>query len=84
MKARVFRDSLDRAEAPREQRLPTISKNLLEALEGMFPDRAARRGQSLDEIMFDAGAAFVVRKMRADYEEQNSFTDPVLNPNRTA
>lgn len=56
------------------QHFPPISKQLLEALEKNFPDRAPELRFTDHEVWFKAGQAAVVRFLRAVFEEQ---TNPV-------
>ena len=49
--------------------LPGVSLELVQALERIFPDRCAVLGDTIEKIMFDAGCAKVVRKIRAEYHD---------------
>jgi hypothetical protein len=51
--------------------LPPISKELVEALERMFPDRLPESPMfSSQGVAFDAGCSKVVRKIRYEFERQ--------------
>jgi len=56
--------------------LPGITKELVEKLEAMFPDRCATFGDTTESIWYDAGSARVVRKIRFEYEHQNETVIP--------
>jgi hypothetical protein len=51
-------------------RPPPVSKEILEWLERLFPDRAPDLKHSTDEIRFRSGQVSVVRKLRSEYEAQ--------------
>jgi hypothetical protein len=55
---------------------PTISLDLLTALEAAFPERSPEPGDAHADLMVRAGEARVVRFMRRQYDEQN---ENVLN-----
>lgn len=52
--------------------LPTISSELIEALESIYIDRCPGINESEREIFFHAGAVSVVRMIRAEFITQNS------------
>ena len=56
--------------------LPGITKELVEKLEAMFPDRCPAMGDTLEKIWLDAGSARVVRKIRFEFEHQNETIIP--------
>ena len=56
--------------APRPLPSLFLSEELIENLEERFPDRGPRIHQTEREIWMDAGAAFVVRFLRQEFERQ--------------
>lgn len=56
-------------------RLPTIPKHLLTALEGRFPPLAVTSSMTHAEIMYAAGERNVIRLLRQTWEEQNNPKD---------
>jgi hypothetical protein len=53
------------------QPFPVVSKELLEALEKRFPDRAPYKGDDYPDIMYRAGEVAVVRFLRYQFDLQN-------------
>ena len=51
--------------------LPPIQKELLEALEALFPDRCPDESMTDRAVWIAAGGVKVVRKIRNEYERQN-------------
>lgn len=51
--------------------LPEVPTDLLEALEGMFPDKAPSLNESLDLIRYKAGQVSVVRFLRNQHTCQH-------------
>ncbi len=49
---------------------PPIPLNVVEYLEGQFPDRSPGPSDSLDAIRVKTGQVLVVRHLRAVYEDQ--------------
>jgi hypothetical protein len=45
---------------------PLASQALIDYLDGIFPDECPELGETDQKIWFDAGAAQVVRKLKAD------------------
>ncbi len=54
-----------------EPQFPFISKDLIEALERLHPERSAEPQMSINELMFHGGKVDLVRWLRAEYEDQN-------------
>ena len=55
-----------------------VTPELLAILDTVFPDRCARKGQSLEDIWIEAGTRKVVDKLRDAFEDYNSIESPVL------
>lgn len=51
-------------------KIPHVDLELLEYLEGLFPDRAPEPSDSMEQIRHKAGQASVARHLRSVYEEQ--------------
>ena len=51
--------------------LPEITKELMEYLEGICPDKAPALSATERQIWFDAGKVDLVRHLRSIYEEQS-------------
>jgi hypothetical protein len=49
---------------------PAISKDLLQFLSALYPDRCARRGESMEDIMYAAGQRSVIIYLIERYREQ--------------
>ena len=54
--------------------LPPIQKELIEALEVLFPDRCPDESMSDRAVWISAGCVKVIRKIRSEYERQNRNT----------
>jgi hypothetical protein len=63
---------------PIESAPPPISLPLLMYLEQHFPDRCARKGQTLEDIWLEAGARRVIEHLQRIHEEQK--LNVLLNP----
>lgn len=58
---------------PQEIRTPTIPKAVLDYMEALWPERSAELyDDSYGQLMFRGGARSVVRKLRDDFERQNT------------
>ncbi len=51
---------------------PTVSKELVVFLAALYPDRCARRGESMDDIMYAAGQRSVITYLIERYREQQN------------
>lgn len=56
--------------------LPQVSKELIEYLEHIYPDRAPTLGTPLEQLWHNSGKVAVVRHLRAVFDEQN---ETILN-----
>lgn len=52
-----------------------VSKELLDALDSIFPQRSPARGESHDDLMFRGGERSVVDFLHAQYERHFEVTD---------
>lgn len=53
-----------------DRKSPSITKSLLDWMDELWPDRAPRKGETHDEMLFAAGAVSVVRRLKTEYERQ--------------
>lgn len=53
------------------ERIPVVTKDLLEYLEKICPDHSPRMTDNDREIWFKAGKADLVRHLRSVFDEQN-------------
>ncbi len=51
--------------------IPSVPRDLLEFLEGLYPDQSPDLKTPEREIWFKAGQAALIRKLRAVYDQQN-------------
>jgi len=54
----------------KSHKLPTVTLELLEYLETIFPDKCPDRGSSVEDIYVKIGNVQVIRKLRSLHEEQ--------------
>lgn len=56
------------------QNVPAIPADLLAWLDAVFPEKSPTLGQDMEQIMFDAGARSVVRRLLTEKERQDKVT----------
>lgn len=54
------------------QPTPPVSRELVEYLEKLYPDRAPKYGADSETIWMDVGSVRVVRKLRSLFEKQTN------------
>ena len=53
---------------------PAISTSLLKWMENLWPEKTPTRGTTLEDIHISIGHREVIRKLKAEYEQQNQLT----------
>lgn len=51
---------------------PSVTLEVVEWLERLFPIRLAIPGDTLSDLMYEAGAASVARKVRSEFDKQHT------------
>jgi hypothetical protein len=57
--------------------VPQFSEDLIEQLDKLYPERSPRKGETLADIMFDAGQRSVVRALKERLRQQQN--DDLMN-----
>lgn len=63
--------------------IPALSTDLIDMLDKLFPERSAERGNTLPDLMYEAGQRSVVRMLlqrRKNMEEEAMATVTVGSP----